>query len=240
MRQYHSEQYERRIVFTLRHSCFAGGEAPVALSASAETDGFLQRNNAVFRCDAPGCWSVCVPSERYLEADDTCGVLRFEIRPRSGHFYYYSQLPEAELDGWSVRNGDNPGVWKTIEVSMDEVIRPGAARTINIWIQAVEKYMEFFFIPKYNPPDAPLRVTVSKGDLLFSGPENTSLWEYGPVQRVVSVKPLPVNCQQLVRVMLWEIRNGGDRLLSDSVPWPPCDSPSPASPENTITTYFYY
>ncbi len=226
-------QYEKQLLFRIRHAYFDNDEVAVALSATKETDTWLRRNKAVFRRDAPGNWSVCVPSGQLLHREE---ALRFEIRPQTKDFPYYSILDEEVYDGWRIAPGDSPGVWKVIEIPAGDF----AVREVEIAIQTVEKYLEFLLIPKYNPPGIRLRLAEQRGELRFGEPEKVRLWNHEEVQRIVSVWPLQMRYPRPAQVRLWEIRPGGERLLSEAVPLPACNSPSPFHPNNTITTYFYY
>lgn len=83
-------------------------------------------------------------------------------------------------------------------------------------------------------------VMLPAAGLYAYNPEDVQLWNNNHVQRVISTRPLTISYPRPLKMRLWEIRNGGERLLSDTVPLPACDSPSPLSPKDTITTYFYY
>ncbi len=236
------ETYHHWLRLEIAHEYYTPGTIPLRLSPSEETNTFFAKSGILFRSASPMQWYILLPSGETAEKQlalwaDENPVMKFDLIPLSGEFFYISGLEEKEEENYSIRKSMQPGVWRQLQIPFTLL---NNQPEIKLTIQYVKKLVEFILIPKYNHPDIQLQLSEEKGRVQFSEIEKIMLFDTTQAYRFRSTGTVDLSQNTSYKIKLWEVRKTGNRLLSDAVPLPRCNETSAINPENTISSYFYY
>ncbi|MDR1679397.1 MAG: hypothetical protein LBR81_06410 [Prevotellaceae bacterium] len=231
------QRYEEWLSIELQHEYYGNAPCPATLVPDEETACLLKRNNILWKSHASQClllagskFSLPVEEELYL---------RFDIRNTGEQFHYVSHSCE-ESEAFSIAESGIAGVWKTIVLDVSSIIRNNL-KHLPVHIRATEKYIEYLCIPKYGREDLKLQMTDDKDYFsLINPPEQLSLPAMPVVWRFVSKEKITLKQRVEAKTKLCEIRNYGERIIGNAIPFPRPEQFSPVSPRDTITTFFYY
>jgi len=232
--------YEEWLSIGLNHEYYDEGACPAMLVPDAATVRWLQRNGILLRKrHASQCLLLAEGDSGEISLTDEEVHLQFEIRTADERFYYVSQSCE-ENAAFSIAGSEICGVWKTVVLDPLSLAEMQSKRlTINIKSQ--EKHIEYLCIPKYNKPDLSLRMSDDNDCLgLINPPEQVTLPGIPVVWKFVTKEKVKLRQNSEVKTKLWEIRDHGERVIGNAIPFPRPQQFSPLSPEDTVTSFFYY
>lgn len=230
-------RYEEWLSIELRHEYYGDAPCPATLVPDEETACLLKRNNMLWKPLTGQCL-LLAESKSGLTVEEAA-YLRFNIQNADGQFHYVSQNCE-ENEAFSVASSDILGVWKSIVLDVSHIIKNNIKHLI-INIKATDKYIEYLCIPKYGKADLKLQMIDDKGYFSFvNPPEKISLFAMPMVWRFVSKEKIPLRQRVEAKIKLCEIRDYGERVIGNTLPFPRPEQFSPLSSRDTITTFFYY
>ncbi|MDR0941060.1 MAG: hypothetical protein LBM68_02410 [Bacteroidales bacterium] len=229
--------YEEWLSIELRHEYFGNTPCPATLVPDEETAYLLKRNNILWKTSMGQCLLLTEHTSN-LSADETA-YLRFNIQPIDGQFHYVTQVCYKD-EAFSVADTNMVGVWKSIVIDVAHIIK-NKIKHMTINIKARNKYIEYLCIPKYGKADLKLRMIDDTNYFSFvQPPEKISLFAMPVVWRFVSKEKIPLRKRVEAKIKLCEIRDYGERIICNMLPLPHSEQFSPVSPNDTITTFFYY
>lgn len=229
--------YEEWLSIGLSHEYYGDDPCPALLIPDAATVRWLQRNGILLRKRHASQCLLLAGSEIDLTDEET--HLQFEIRSSDERFYYVSQSCE-ENAAFSIASSEICGVWKTV-VLHPSFLAGMLQKRLTIHIQTQEKYVEYLCIPKYNKPDLNLRMADENNCLpLVNPPEQASLPGVPTAWKFITKEKVRLRQNDEVKTRLWEIRDHGERMIGNAIPFPRPEQFSPLSPKDTITSFFYY
>ncbi len=215
------EKYIQCLEIRIEHRFYAG-TPPVALELDTETAIFFRRTGRVFRSLGNGRWIVLRREEEHEEFAPT-----FKVTPTDPLFYYVTE----RADDAEVEIVMRQGTWGILKCLSDEVV---------LRFHSPEKYLEFVLIPRHTNSSAMVEMREVRGRVEFTPPERVELLGMQGARRVLSKEKVPLTEKYEHRFLLIEIMDSGERVLSSCIPPPRPDESSIATPQGTITTYFYY
>lgn len=219
------ERYQIWCDITITHDYYPPQKVPIELSPDRDTKVYLLRNKILFKKIEPNHWGLLKQMKENSEINPY--GLSFHIKARNSDFHHVTLLPF---------DARNPALFQSFHIP-DEKENKGQIR----WhIPATEKYFEYICIPQYYTGDSVLRLRENKNLFEIEGPDKVHLPDAGEVFRFVSKKQIPLRQIYPYKVQLWEIRDSGERLISDRIPCPQPSSRSLFYPNDTITTYYYF
>ncbi len=226
--------------FMLSHEYYAKTSCPVLLAPSEETKLLFKKSNLIFRQINNGEYWV-LKEEKFQEHDllDEQPRLSFDLYPLNHTFYYVSDKIEKQELFFSVNDEKKPRVWKPIELNIPYLINR-KPEEISVNITTVLKYYEYIFIPKYSKTATKIKLTEERNRITFKEAEQISLPDIPIAFRFLADKKIKLTQENNLKMQLWELKEHGDRLLSDQIPNPQPGECSLVDPKNVLTTYFYY
>ncbi len=234
------QPYKEWLSIGITHEYYGDTFCPAQLVPDAETVRWLQRNGILLRkFHTNQCSLIAEGIHERISLTDEDVCLRFEIKTTDERFHYVSHSCRKD-PAFSIADSEICGVWKT--VTLNPLYLAGMpSRELTIRINALEKYLEYLCIPKYSKPDVSLRMSDDKDYLcLTNPPEQITLPGIPVVWKFVTKEKVRLRQNSEVKTTLWEIRNYGDRIIGNAIPFPFPEQFSPLSPKDTITSFFYY
>ncbi len=232
--------YEEWLSIGLSHEYYGGNPCPAQLVPDAETANWLQRNGILLRKrHASQCLLIAGSDSGEISLADEDVHLQFEIRSADERFYYVSQSCEEDA-AFSIAGSGICGVWKT--VTLDPLSLAGMpSRQLTVRIRAPQRHIEYLCIPKYNKPDLRLRMSDDNDSLhLINPPKQVTLPGIPAAWQFVTKEKVTLRQSGEVKTTLWEMRDHGERIIGNAIPFPDPGQFSPLSPKDTITNFFYY
>lgn len=229
-----NEQYRKYASIAFSHESYPEGGIPVSLFPTHETQIYLRREEMIFRPFSPDKWILLTSGENPEKR-----TLHFDIRIKDTDFHYYTSDIQDENTTLSLYKSLTPGIWRTLEIRFPD---PGDENNqdIHLHIKGNEKYFEYLLIPQYNTLETRLKLTETTGSIPFEDLGQIILPDRTTAIRFRSKEKIPLKNFYSFKTTLWEIRNSGDRLLSENIPPPSVTNISVFSPADTITSYFYF
>ena len=229
--------YREWLRIEISHEYFGDRVCPAMLVPEAATAVWLQRQGILVRNRHAGQCLLLARGEIVLADEDV--DLQFEIRVADARFHYVSGSCEANRV-FAVSDSEVCGVWKKITID-PRLLAAKQSKHLTIRIKACEKYIEYLCIPKYNKTDLNLRMSGSDDSLrLINPPERVALPGIPAAWKFVSKEKVRLSRTGESNAKLWEIRNHGERIIGNAIPFPLPEQYSPLSPKDTITRFFYY
>jgi len=234
----YKEQYEVWFDLKITHDYYSNSHVPLTFTPTDETRILLLKNRLFLKNIASNHWVILRITGEVTETENK--ELAFEIRSTDNDFYYVTGKEEQKDElPYTLEDPQYPGIWKIMKIKPEKG-ETGMANQILHIIPSVEKYFEFICIPKFHSGDISLRMTEDKNRFQIEEPEIISMPDKTNAIRFVSKDKIPLKKIYKYKVRLWEIRESGERLISDSIP---CPSPSNISvfhSNDTITSYYYF
>lgn len=232
------EHYAVWYEIKISHDYYPDNFVPLELLPTNETRIYMLRNNILLRKNREGYWSLLKPAGEKPEEKEA--GLSFEIRITSPDFYYVTGRDvRATETSYTLSDPQYPSAWKIFTIQPLET-EEEVLRQINWKIPTVEMYFEYICIPKYSQVDLHLKMIDDKNEFQIKGPEKVDLAGDKEVLRFVTKDPIPLRNTYKYKMQLWEVRDSGERLMSDNIPCPNPSERSIYSPNDTITTYYYF
>lgn len=224
----------------LSHAYYVKRPCPLSLIPSEQTERFFKRHALLFLHRDANKWLVLkdadCPAEEFSDADFP--FLSLGLRPAEKEFYYVSgAIRENSL--FTVTEPESPGDWKVLEINTDSLIRE-KAEEIRMEIEPVSKFQEYILIPKYQRTDTKIKLVEERDKIRFRETGKVLLPGISEAFRFVTEEEVKLVQGNDFKIQLWEIRENGERLISECVPAPAPDACSVLDPKNFLTSYFYY
>ncbi|MDR2084108.1 MAG: hypothetical protein LBP67_03840 [Bacteroidales bacterium] len=235
-----SERYKLWITISIAHEYYAGTYCPVNLEPLSETQLILKKHNMLFIRQKSTQWDLFI--ENMFDPGDLLlneYKLIFGLYPQSEKFYYLSQESATENDAFSLEEAPMSKAWRNVELDLQHIIN-NKLQKIDIHITSPEKYYEYICIQKYHNSNTELKLTDERNLVEFNKEEFQPIADIQNAIRFVSTEKIKLIETNNNKIQLWEIRDSGERLISNFIPIPRVDEKSLISPQDTITTYFYF
>lgn len=224
----------------LSHEYYVKRSCPLSLIPSEQTEKFFKRRTLLFLHQDANKWLVLKDADCPVEelSDVDFPFLSLGLRPAEKEFYYVSgAIKENHL--FTVTEQKSPGDWKVLEISTDLLIRE-KAEEVRIEIESVRKFQEYILIPKYQRADTKIKLVEEREKIRFRETGKVLLPGISGALRFVTEEEVKLVQGNDFKIQLWEIRENGERLISECVPAPAPDACSVLDPKNFLTSYFYY
>lgn len=224
----------------LSHEYYVKRPCPVSLVLSEQTEKFFKKRALLFLHQNANKWLVLkdadCPAEELEDADFP--VLSLELRPAENEFYYVSgAIKENSL--FTLAGQKSPGNWKVLEINTASLINE-KIEEMHIEIDSVSKFQEYILIPKYQRADTKIKLVEEREKIRFRETGKVQLPQTPEAFRFVTEEAVKLVQGNDFKIQLWELRENGERLISECVPAPAPDACSVLDPENFLTSYFYY
>lgn len=232
--------YTAWITIKIKHDFFVNGNNCITIVPTRDTHKLLTRAGIIIKQSDSSTWLLLKQEgQNEIMEEDLIGQLDFCLMTTDAGFYYYTD--NAVTDGkpvWELATVGKNGIWKTLTINVDKALL--AQKTaIDIAISSPEKFLEFLVIAKSgNRPQLTLREDNDK--LIFTQSEVDFPGEPLPVYRFTTNKPVALKEAYSYRIQLWEVKENGESLLSNGVPFPKAAAVSVINSPNTISSYFYF
>ncbi len=223
----------------MEHEYYGSVPVPLVLEPSADTRILLRKQGVLFRQTAWGRWVLLRPT--HLNLADENGAYRFIVRPTDEDWWYVTLNEDGAVQSsnFLMEKSAVPGAWRELLLPLKAQDDEKNAEVV-ISLSSLKKLWEFILIPKFTPEATQLMLTERAVGLTFSAVEKVQLFKNFEAYRATSTQPMTLLKNAPHRIQLWEVRDSGDRLLSNAVPVPRCTEASVLDAKNAITTYFYY
>lgn len=242
-------KYKVWITITITHGYHHPDNCGIILETADESVWLMKKADLLLHRQSNTKWMLLKPETEKdkvnpaeLVLKEYEGTLNFNLIEKTHEFYYYTEWDKEGHNGsgWSLQNRKGPVPNKKqlqIRMTPDLLKRtPG----ITITIPNREAFWELILISRYNPEAYPVELRENTGKIKFSSPEVIPFPGEKKAFRCTSEIPIPMKEIYDYKISLWEKREKGERLLSSHIPHPRPDSVSVTSPQNMITSYFYF
>ncbi|MHA3787036.1 hypothetical protein ACX0HA_02405 [Flavobacterium hauense] len=233
--------YTAWITIKITHDYFIKDRNCITIVPTRETHKALTRAGIIIK-QTDSCTWLLLKEESLNEIieEDLIGAMDFCLMNTDAGFYYYTDNNVAEgKPVWELAAVGKNGIWKTLTVNIDRTLLQQKETTVNIVISSPKKFMEFLIIAKSgNRP--PLTMREDNGKLVFKHSDVDFPGEPQPVYRFVTDKPVALKEVYNYSIQLWEIKESGESLLSNNIPFPKTTAASMINSQNTISSYFYF
>lgn len=232
--------YTAWITIKIEHTFFVNGGNGVTIIPTRDTHKLLTRTGVIIKQSGSSTWLLLKEEGRSeIVEEDLIGKLEFCMMNNDPGFYYYTDnVIKDSKPVWEVIPVAKNGIWKTLAVTIDKQLL-NQKIIIDITVGSAEKFLEFLVIAK-SGNRSQLALKESNGKLVFKQSEIDFPGESLPVYRFVTDKPIQLKEVYNYSIQLWELKENGESLLSNNVPFPKAASASAISPQNTISSYFYF
>ncbi|MDR0687883.1 MAG: hypothetical protein LBF55_04235 [Prevotellaceae bacterium] len=226
--------YEAVLSIALRHEYYPSGFCPVSLAPTAETARLLARRGILFRRQKANSW-LLVAQNALAEPD----FLHFNLTAGSDTLYYVTRAWK-ENPAVRVEAASAPKVWQTLTVDVQYLAENGQAE-ITVEAESEEKYLEFLCIPRFSGADIPLRMAEEKRRIqVKESPKKATLPDGTEARCFVTAEKVKLRLNSGIKMLLWEVRENGERLIGNAIDSPAPSQPSLRSPRDTVTRFYYY
>jgi hypothetical protein len=235
-----SATYSAWITIKITHDFFVNGRNGITIVPTRDTHKLLTRAGIIIKQSDSSTWLLLKQEgQNEIIEEDLIGQLDFCLMNTDSGFYYYTD--DAVEEGkpvWELAHVGKNGIWKTLTINVDKALL--AQKTIiAIAIGSPEKFLEFLVIAKSgNRP--PLALREDNGKLVFTQSEVDFPGEPLPVYRFITKEPVALKEAYNYRIQLWEVKENGESLLSNGIPFPKTSAASVINSQNTISSYFYF
>ncbi len=130
-----------------------------------------------------------------------------------------------------------PGVWRRLEIPLHTYEKRPVE--VELDLKCPSRFLEYILVPRYNPAGLVPVLREERGRIGF-GPAEKTRFMGGDAYRIVSTGAVEPASEHPYKIILYEPRPAGERVLYPGLPLPRYDQPSPAGPHDTVTNYFYY
>ncbi|MCC8019247.1 MAG: hypothetical protein LIO85_05685 [Rikenellaceae bacterium] len=241
-----TEVYRELQRLEITHRYYPDG-VPLKATPCRSTALRMERWGMVIRNTGRGRWVLLG-----RESGPGCGPavtggesLSFDLVPTDAMFWYVT-VP-ADGDSLSAPFGKPhllkmvdppvPGVWRLLELTLPASGECPA--TVALELKCPARFLEYILIPRYNPPEVIPVLREERGRIRFAPAEGIRFLG-GEAYRIVSTTAVEQPAVPPYKMILYEPRPAGERILYADVPLPRYDQPSSVRPQDTVATYFYY
>lgn len=233
--------YSVWITIKITHDYFVKERNCITIVPTRETHKALTRAGILVK-QSDSCTWLLLKEEGLSEIieEDLVGVMDFCLMNTEAGFYYYTDNNVAEgKPVWQLATVGKNGIWKTLTVNVDKELLKQKATTIDIAIGSPEKFLEFLVIARSGNRPA-LELREDNGKLVFNQSDVDFPGEPLPVYRFITDKPVALKEVYNYSIQLWELKESGESLLSNNIPFPKTAAASMINSQNTISSYFYF
>ncbi len=230
-------EYKIRGNIEIEHDFYNHQYVPLNLMQTEETNLIFRKTNRIWKKIASNRWVLLELLTDLSDREDL--VVSFDLIVISDDFYYVTGNEQSPCNYINYIQTHKVHAWKTISVTFPYV-ENSSTLTHKLSIQSIYKYYEIILIPRYNPHNITLKIKEEKDRIQWKDSEKNFLIEEKPVWRFVSIAPVYLKSNLEYRIVLLEVRESGERIISNNIPLPRADDISVFSPSDTISTYFYY
>jgi hypothetical protein len=233
--------YETIVNITLRHEYYPDGNCPVSLAPTAETARLLARYDMLFRKQNTNQW-LLISQNPLVELVDDIGImyaLQFNLTANDETLYYVTRVWKTNSAIAIEAINAAPKVWQTLRINIPYLIENKLDGVI-IEAKSEEKFLEILCIPKFSGADIFLRMTEEKQRIQVKETGIAALPDGTAARRFVTTEKVKLQQNNGIRMLLWEVRENGERLIGNAIESPVPSQPSPFSTRDTITRFYYY
>lgn len=242
-------KYNSWITIMIKHAYFISDDCGLEMKVSDESAVIMKKAGILFKKRLSNQWVLLKPEvvagsvnpiDLFLKDEEL--YLKFEIKEKSGDFFYYTDgayLP-MQGNGWMIGADEKAGrnrKYLQMLVTKEMVSRTGL---IDITIPSREVRWEFIIIPKYNNDAYPIELRENMNKLIFSAPEEISYPGIEKAYRSETTSLVTMKDIYEYKISLWQKRDRGELLISNHIPFPKPHSLSISAPKEMITSYFYF
>lgn len=235
-----SECYKKWVTITILHEYYVRTSCPVNLEPLEEIKSIFKKHNILLIQQKVTQW--CLFFENKLDLNDLLlnkYKFIFGLYPQSEKFHYLSLKSTSINDAFSLHDAPMSNAWRNVELNLQYIISNNLQK-IDIQIASPEKYYEYICIPKYYNSDVKLKLKEEQNRIEFNEEKFQPITDIQDAIRFVSKEKIKLSDGNNLKMQLWEVRNSGERLISNFIPNPQPDELSLSNPQDTITTYFYF
>jgi hypothetical protein len=226
--------YEPALSIALRHEYYPSGFCPVSLAPTAETARLLAQCDILFRRQKANRWLLM--AQKALAEPDS---LHFNLTADDNTLYYVTRAWK-ENPAVKVEAANAPKVWQTLTVDV-QYLAENEQTEIIVEAESEEKYLEYLCIPRFNGADIPLRMTEEKRRIqVKESPEKAALPDGTEARYFVTAEKVKLRLNSGIKMLLWEVRENGERLIGNAIDSPAPSQPSLLNPRDTVTRFYYY
>lgn len=234
-----SERYKLWLTISFSHEYYARTSCPVNLVILPETKLIFNKHNLLFLKQQTTQWDIFI--EEKFDPNDLLNneyKLTFGLYPQSEKFYYLSQTITVN-DAFFLHDNTRSKAWRIAELNLPHIINNNLQK-IDIRITSPEKRYEYICIPKYHHSNTKLKLVDERNSVEFNEEKFQPIADIQDALRFVSKEKIKLSENNNPKIQLWEIRDSGEKLISNVIPNPQPDERSFIDPKDTITTYFYF
>jgi hypothetical protein len=228
--------YQTFFTIAIEHEYYPAGKCPVRLDLSMETTREAAMRDVICMPDISGRTGVSWEGGPEVLRDMP---LEFLLVVMDDTFHHVTreivENPAFRLETF------NRGVgMQMLTVDVGHVLENGLLE-IKIRMTSREKFLEYLCVPKFSEEGGTMRMEEEQGRLkVVETPGPVCLPDGTPARRFVSTEMVKLRRDSGLTMLLWESRDGGERLIANAIESPDPRQSSPFSPMDTISRIFYY
>lgn len=234
------QEYRLWLTITISHEYFTRTSCPVNLEPLPETQFIFRKCNILFIRQQMAHWDLFI-EEAFTPADLMIKEYKliFGLYPQKRKFYYLSHNPDPKNDAFYLYPVPASKAWRNMELNLPYIINNNW-QNIDISVKSPEKHYEYICIPKYHNSNINLQLRDERNIIELYEEEFYPVADIRNARRFMSKERVKLSEDNDPKIQLVEMRDSGERLISNSIPNPQPDEFSLIDPEGTITTYFYF
>lgn len=234
------QEYRLWLTITISHEYFTQTHCPVILDPLPETQFIFKKCNIMFIRQHTTRWDLFI-EEKFNPEDLLMKEYKviFGLVPQNRKFYYLSLNPTTKHDTFCSHSAPASKTWRNIDLNLPYIINNNL-QNIDISVKSPEKHYEYVCIPKYHNSNINLQLRDERNIIELHEKEFYPVADIRNARRFMSKERVKLSEDNDPKIQLVEIRDSGERVISNSIPNPQPDEFSLIDPEGTITTYFYF
>lgn len=240
------EKYIRLGGFRITHAYYTSSACPLDMLWSAEFVSIAKKMGLFLYKSEANFWCFCMSDTDLLKhraelISEESIILKLDLVPLQNDFYYVttSAIKVEEIYDWGIsKDALKMGVWRNVEISIKKLFDLENS-SICYQIDSIEKYWEYLIICKRKIPPYDIVLSEESKQLNFHSQEIVSLPDGRNAYRFLSKERICLSQEKKYKIQLHEVRDKGNRLISDYIANPLYDQASVFSPTNTLSSYIY-
>lgn len=230
-----SEKYDVWFSLTVEHEYYKAEHCPIQLHIPPQTAFLFKRHGILWRRVKINKWVFLAMSLDF--EDEDISAFCFELIPQDDTLYYVTDILPNGKEGknYIMKNSSEANKWIEITVPFQQKMED-----VLISIESKSKYWEYILINRTRNNSTELKIEEKQKRIEFSRSEMIDDQILGEVFRIKTTDVIKMKeVYDNYAVQLFEIKNIGEQILCNYLPFPRPQEASLSNPNDTITTYFY-
>jgi len=231
-----SEKY--KVWFSLRvvHDYYESDYCPIRMKILPDTLHLFKKYGILCRRTKFNQWSFLTQNLEIEEDEDTAN-LYFELIPEDNILHYLTDvlINNQEEKNYEIKFSTEINKWINLIIPIGKHMTD-----IDISLNSKSKYLEYIIINRYQKDNIKQKIEEKQKRIKFTESQIVEDLSLGEGFCIISTNKIKIKqSYKNFTLQLFEIKNNGERILCNNLPFPKPQEASLLRPYDTITAYYY-